>query len=40
MAKMFPEKPYEIIQYSKEDIMFKAFETLSEDYMFFILLIS
>lgn len=35
MAKMFPEKPYEIIQYSKEDIMFKAFETLSEDYMVF-----
>ena len=22
MAKMFPEKPYEIIEYSKEDIMF------------------
>lgn len=35
MAKMFPEKPHEIPEYSKEDIMFDALTTLPEDFYIF-----
>lgn len=35
MAKMFPEKPYEIPEFSKEDIMFNALQDLPQDYYVF-----
>ena len=35
MAKMFPEKPGEVSEYSKEDILFKALENLPDDYYVF-----
>lgn len=35
MAKLFPEKPFEIPEYSKEDLIFESLAKLPDDYYIF-----